>query len=43
MRVLLDICVVIDYIITRNEHDFSHSTVPIISPREFVNLIINNN
>ena len=33
----------IDFIITRNEHDFSHSIIPIISPHEFIKMIENNN
>ena len=32
----------IDCIITRNEHDFSHSTIPIVSPHEFIKIIENN-
>ena len=32
----------IDYIITRNEHDFSFSSVPVISPHKFIELIENN-
>ena len=33
----------VDFIVTRNEHDFSHSTISIISPHEFIKVIENNN
>lgn len=31
----------IDYLITRNKRDFSASTIPVLEPQEFVDLLLN--
>ena len=33
----------VDYIVTRNIHDFSYSSIPVITPEQFINQIAKSN